>query len=114
MTTAHAHACPDPLSTGLDNAPEHVVPREELGLRLVYSLVLTLALQVATAALALQVLLSVVMAFATRELPPERLRRFGGVLCGYCHEVLRYIAFLERRPPFPFSDWPSGREARTA
>ena len=68
---------------------------------------LTLSNVCVSAALALVLLFSIVTAFATRELPPQRLRDFGQSLCSYSYSILRYIAFVERRPPFPFSDWPT-------
>ena len=36
----------------------------------------------------------------------SRVQAFAGRLSAYLYQVIRYLAFISDRRPFPFDDWP--------
>ncbi|MFT4540080.1 MAG: hypothetical protein ACI841_002315 [Planctomycetota bacterium] len=81
------------------------ITRQQLGFRILYSAVLCIALNIASAALGFVFCYQVLYGLITERRPAPRVTRFGQMLSAYVYEVFRYITFNRDAAPFPFSDW---------
>jgi len=80
--------------------------RSNLGLRVVQTLVLLIALYIA---MWLVCIVSVVQLFAVaiNDHPNEQLRAFGRALGTYMGQIGAFGSFSSDETPFPFGDWPA-------
>jgi len=80
--------------------------RTDLGLRVLYTLVFSIILNLAGGLLTLLVAIQLILALVTRQPPHARLKQFAELMTSYCVLVIRYVTFSDDEPPFPFSDFP--------
>lgn len=83
------------------------IERKETAVRVLVTL-----LFVVIAEVVVEVILGVVILFdlaytlITKQLPPERVRRFANRTISYLYRILRYLTYNDTERPFPFSDFP--------
>jgi hypothetical protein len=87
-----------------------VVERGETGIRILYTLVLFLALRVAGIVLALLALFELGYTLVTREVAPPWVRAFANRTSTYLYEIARFISYNGTVAPFPFSGFPAARD----
>jgi len=87
-------------------APEPELPRTDTGLRILYTIVFSIILNLAGGLLTLLVAIQLILALITRETPHARLKQFAELTTRYCVLIVRYVTFTDDEPPFPFSDFP--------
>ncbi len=86
------------------DAPE--LPRTDVGIRILYTIVFSVILNLAGGLLTLLVAIQLVSALVTRKNPHVRLQQFAKLMTRYCVLLVRYITFADKEPPFPFADFP--------
>lgn len=91
--------------------PEETGPkRSNILIRLLYSVVYLIALELVTVIVQLTVLIQFVYLLITKE-HIEPLRNFSNKLSLYGYKCLRYVTLNENGKPFPFSEFPKPPEA---
>lgn len=79
--------------------------KRQLGLRLVFTVLMGLAFYLATSVLIALALVQLLLSIAS-DAPNERLRDFGRALGRYLRQIADYLSFARDEAPFPFSEWP--------
>ena len=87
-------------------AAEPELNRTDVGLRILYTIVFSIILNLAGGLLTLLVAIQLIAALITRQNPHERLNQFAELMTRYCVLIVRYVTFSDDKPPFPFSDFP--------
>lgn len=79
--------------------------KRQLGLRVIFMVLMGLAFYLATSVLAALALVQLLLSIAS-DAPNERLRDFGRALGRYLRQIADYLSFARDEAPFPFSEWP--------
>ena len=79
--------------------------KRQLGLRVVFMVLMGLAFYLATSVLIALALVQLLLSIAS-DAPNERLRDFGRALGRYLRQIADYLSFARDEVPFPFSEWP--------
>ena len=95
-----------PSADEFQAAQEPELRRTDVGLRVLYTIVFSVILNLAGGLLTLLVAIQLVLALVTREQPHARLKQFAELMTRYCVLIVRYVTFSDDEPPFPFSDFP--------
>ncbi len=82
------------------------IERSETGIRILYTILFLLAIQVVEFVLGVAVLFQLAFALVTRTAPPERVREFAERVIRYAYQVAQYLTWNRDRAPFPFDDFP--------
>lgn len=75
-------------------------------IRLVYMLLFSVFLYVASFVVGVLVMVQFVFALITGS-DNKKLRELGSSLTTYIEQILRFLTFNSEAKPFPFADWPS-------
>lgn len=85
------------------------IEREQTGIRILYTILFVLVIQVVEFVLGLVILFELGFALATRSGPPDRVRAFADRVLRYAYQVVQYLTYNRDDPPFPFDDFPPER-----
>jgi uncharacterized membrane protein len=101
------------LETGEPRSDEEIpeLERPTVALRAVFSLLIAVILSVLNSLLAILVVYQLIYSFVAQRLPSERVQEFGNAVTAYYDQMLRYLTHNDSQIPFPFSDFPTPREA---
>ena len=88
---------------------EPLLPRKDIALRFLFTLVFVVAFEIFKAVLWIIVLFQYIYLFITRSYS-DTLRNFCNKLSVYAYEVFRYLSLNENDRPFPFSGFPEETE----
>ena len=78
-------------------------------LRLVFMLLFAAVLQLASLVMWILVAAQFLFSLITGE-DNQHLRRFGHSLSTYIYDVLKFLCYSSEEKPFPFADWPTGKQ----
>ncbi len=88
----------------------HEIERGDTGIRILFTLLFCLVLNLVEAVLAVIILFELGYALLTRSEPSERVRGFANRVISYRYRIGRYLTFNAASPPFPFSEFPDDLE----
>ena len=92
------------------NAPvENKPSRKQIAIRLLYTLLFMVALELVKMAVNLAVLFQYLFLFITRT-HSEPVRNFGNQAAAYGYRLMRYLTLNENQRPFPFQEFPQKLE----
>jgi hypothetical protein len=93
----------------MDNMQEISTSRKYIAIRLLYTLLYLIVLEILKAMIQLSVIFQFIYLLITRKCS-EPVRRFANKLTTYTYKVMRYLTLNENLRPFPFSDFPDEME----
>ncbi len=93
------------------NAPSgNAASRGQIAIRLLFTLLFILALELVKAAVYLSVLFQYLYLLITRT-HSEPVRNFGNLAAAYGYRIIRYLTLNENPRPFPFQEFPQVLES---
>jgi hypothetical protein len=92
-------------------ADEDELDRVETLIRILYSLLFFLIIQVIEAALAVIVFFQLIFALVTNSTPNPAVNTFARRVIEYAYQIAHYLTYNRDQPPFPFDELPSDPRA---
>jgi hypothetical protein len=86
---------------------EGPIERGETGIRILYSLVFLVIVNVLETVLVTVVLFELLYTLVTKAPPADGVRRFANRAIAYFYRIARYLTYNGGNPPFPFSEFPA-------
>ncbi len=86
---------------------EGPIERGETGIRMLYSLVFFVIVNVLETVLVTIVLFQLLYTLVTKAPPADSVRRFANRAIAYFYRTARYLTYNADQPPFPFSEFPA-------
>ncbi len=93
----------------MNTIEESKASRKQIGIRLLYTLLYLIVLEVIKVVVQVTVLLQFIYLLITQKYS-QPLRTFANKLVSYAYRVLRYATLNENVRPFPFNDFPGEME----
>jgi hypothetical protein len=90
----------------MNNIEESKASRKQIGIRLLYTVLYLIVLEVIKFIVQITVLLQFIYLLITQKYS-EPLRNFSNKLAAYAYRVIRYTTLNENVRPFPFNDFPA-------
>jgi len=94
----------------MPNLAEPQLSRKRIGVRLLYTILFAVILDVAKMIIQLITVFQFIYLLITRQYS-EPARRFANRLSAYTYRVMRYLTLNDNTRPFPFQEFPSEMEA---
>ena len=88
-------------------ADEDELDRVETLIRILYSLLFFLIIQVIEAAVAVIVFFQLIFALVTNSTPNPAVNTFARRVIEYAYQIAHYLTYNRDQPPFPFDELPS-------
>ncbi|MDI6853714.1 MAG: DUF4389 domain-containing protein [Deltaproteobacteria bacterium] len=89
---------------------ENGASRGKIAIRLLFTLLFAMALELVKAALYLSVIFQYVYLLITKT-HCEPVRNFGNLAAAYGYRLMRYLTLNDNPRPFPFKEFPQALEA---
>jgi hypothetical protein len=106
MATGHSNLSKLKGELFMNETEGTALSRKDIGLRLLYTLLYLIALEVVKLVIQVTVLFQFIYLLINRKYS-EPLRAFSNRLSAYAYRLIRYVTLNENARPFPFTEFPA-------
>ena len=89
----------------MNDVVEYTVERKKIAIRLLYTLLFVVVLEILKLIIQVSVLFQYVYLFITKK-QSEPVRMFSNKVISYAYRIMRYVCLAENQLPYPFGDFP--------